>query len=214
MIQVNPYFVLWDPSKSFLWISTIFHQEFPRHLWNFVLCLVAFAVQMAFKDISSWFIQSYATCWANGEWLNNWANVGLCTFETETAFMNSWLYHCSFKQPKWYLNWSASSYLIFMIFFTEPQFEAKKVVLRQNSLWRFTRFFPVPIGNYYTWLILFTQQAVVMVLTNIRCVRWAGFHNLVRALVYLISLINLMLSLMLLIFLCLNLQLTPKKFLW
>ena len=123
---------------------------------------------MAFKDISSWFIQSYATCWANGEWLNNWANVGLCTFETETAFMNSWLYHCSFKQPKWYLNWSASSYLIFMIFFTEPQFEAKKVVLRQNSLWRFTRFFPVPIGNYYTWLILFTQQAVVMVLTNIR----------------------------------------------
>ena len=142
---------------------------------------------MAFKDISSWFIQSYATCWANGEWLNNWANAGLCTFETETAFMNSWLYHCSFKQPKWYLNWSASSYLIFMIFFTEPQFEAKKVVLRQNSLWRFTRFFPVPIGNYYTWLILFTQQAVVMVLTNIRCVRWAGFHNLVWTLVYLIS---------------------------
>ena len=72
-------------------------------------------------------------------------------------------------------------------FFTEPQFEAKKVVLRQNSLWRFTRFFPVPIGNYYTWLILFTQQAVVMVLTNIRCVRWAGFHNLVWTLVYLIS---------------------------
>ena len=72
-------------------------------------------------------------------------------------------------------------------FFTEPQFEAKKVVLRQNNLWRFTRFFPVPIGNYYTWLILFTQQEVVLVLTNIRCVRWAGFHNLVWALVYLIS---------------------------
>ena len=72
-------------------------------------------------------------------------------------------------------------------FLQNHNFEAKKVVLRQNSLWRFTRFFPVPIGNYYTWLILFTQQAVVMVLTNIRCVRWAGFHNLVRALVYLIS---------------------------
>ena len=78
---------------------------------------MAFAVQMAFKDISSWFIQSYATYWANGEWLNNWANAGLCTFETETAFMNSWLYHCPIKQPKWYLNWWASSYLIFMIFY-------------------------------------------------------------------------------------------------
>ena len=139
---MNPYFVLWDPSKSFLWISTICHQEFPRHLWNFVLCLVAFAVQMAFKDISSWFIQSYATCWANGEWLNNWANAGLCTFETETAFMNSWLYHCSFKQPKWYLNWWASSYLIFMIFLQNRNLRPRKLFCDKTVCEDLHVFFP------------------------------------------------------------------------
>ena len=29
--------------------------------------------------------------------------------------------------------------------------------------------FHVPIGRFYTWLIFFTQAAIVMIVTNIRC---------------------------------------------
>ena len=85
------------------------------------------------------------------------------------------------------INWWSSSYLIFMICCRTAIWGQEGCLATKQSVNIYTFFFPVPIGNYYTWLILFTQQAVVMVLTNIRCVRWAGFHNLVWALVYLIS---------------------------
>ena len=57
-------------------------------------------------------------------------------------------------------------------FFTQPQFEAKKyswkhIHSRQNCV--YISFFHVPIGKFYTWLNFFTQPAIVMIVTNIRC---------------------------------------------
>ena len=56
--------------------------------------------------------------------------------------------------------------------FAKPLFEVKKfyawkcVNSRHNCL---RQLFRVPIGKFYTWLNIFTQPAVVMVVTNMRC---------------------------------------------
>ena len=75
-------------------------------------------------------------------------------------------------------------------FFTQPQFEAKKFytwkcinsrhkLSRDKTVCRillfvFDQLFRVPIGEFFTWLNLFTQPGVVMFVTNIRC----GSHSL------------------------------------